>query len=152
MRAPCLAFGQTLYLFFTRESSFNPTVWSLPFSLLSASDIQRIPSDHPGPNTTPLNASNAPEVHGAFHPGRIDSLRRVFAPHYGIFAVTSLVGIVSLDLRWADSDSELNLINFWPGHADRDSDNIEFGRVVSTNTLTPFRTWRWVIQAPRFSS
>jgi hypothetical protein len=53
----------------------------------------------------------------------------VFAPHYGIFAVTSLAGTVSLDLRRPDSDTKLDieLIQFWPGHADRDSDNIEFG-------------------------
>jgi hypothetical protein len=47
----------------------------------------------------------------------------LFAPHYGIFAVASLAG----DLRRADSTSKLNLITFWPGHADRGSDNIEFG-------------------------
>ncbi|KAJ7855810.1 hypothetical protein B0H13DRAFT_2283588 [Mycena leptocephala] len=48
-RVPCLAFGQTLYLFFAHPTTFNPTVWSLPFFLRS---VQRIPSDHPGPNPT----------------------------------------------------------------------------------------------------
>jgi hypothetical protein len=49
----------------------------------------------------------------------------VFTPHYGSFAVTSQVG----KIRRPDSDTELdiNLIHFWPGHADPDSDNIEFG-------------------------
>ncbi|KAJ7802931.1 hypothetical protein B0H13DRAFT_2297139 [Mycena leptocephala] len=124
MRVPCLAFGQTLYLFFGRESSSNPTVRSLPFPLLSASDTQRIPSDHPGTNTTQLSAPNAPGVR-AFVPGfsGIKHPPRVFTPHYGIFAVTSLAGAI----RRADSDTKLNLIHFWPGHADRDSDNIEFG-------------------------
>ncbi|KAJ7802933.1 hypothetical protein B0H13DRAFT_1931627 [Mycena leptocephala] len=54
----CLAFGQTLYLFFTRQGSSNPTVQSLPFPLLSASNIPRIPSDHPGPNTMTPGGSN----------------------------------------------------------------------------------------------
>jgi hypothetical protein len=47
----------------------------------------------------------------------------VFAPHYGIFAVTSQVG----KIRRPDSDAKFSLIHFWPGHADPDSDNIEFG-------------------------
>jgi hypothetical protein len=45
----------------------------------------------------------------------------VFAPHYGIFAVVPLAGTIR------SSDSKLNLIHFWPGHADRNSDNVEFG-------------------------
>ncbi|KAJ7902416.1 hypothetical protein B0H13DRAFT_2026331 [Mycena leptocephala] len=128
MRAPCLAFGQTLYLFFGRAGGSSATVRSLPFPPLSASDIQPIPSDHPGPNTTTLSGSNVPEfrVHGGGFSGTIDK-PRLFAPRYGIFAVASLAGTVSLDMRRADSTSKLNLITFWPGHADRGSDNIEFG-------------------------
>ncbi|KAJ7883588.1 hypothetical protein B0H13DRAFT_2538098 [Mycena leptocephala] len=96
----------------------EPSVSSSP-----ASNIPRIPSDHPGPNTTQLSASNAPEVR-AFVPDFSGKIHppRVFTPHYGIFAVTSLAGTI----RRADSDIKLNLIHFWPGHADRDSDNIEF--------------------------
>jgi hypothetical protein len=40
----------------------------------------------------------------------------VFAPHYGIFAITLLLG-----------DTKPHSIHFWPGHADPDSDNIVFG-------------------------
>ncbi|KAJ7909375.1 hypothetical protein B0H13DRAFT_2492525 [Mycena leptocephala] len=124
INVPCLAFGQTLYLFFTRKRTSNATVCSLPFPLLS--DIQRNPSDHPGLNTTQLGASNAPEVR-LFDPGLRGRIRgpHVFTPHYGIFAVTSQVA----KIRRPDSDTELDitLIHFWPGHADPDSDNIEFG-------------------------
>ncbi|KAJ7843949.1 hypothetical protein B0H13DRAFT_2412134 [Mycena leptocephala] len=102
---------------------FQPTVQSLPFPLLSASNIPRILSDHPGPNTTTLGGSNVLEVL-AYPQGFIKiPTPRLFTPHYGIFAVASLVATISR----AGSDSKLNLIHFWPGHADRDSDNIEFG-------------------------
>jgi hypothetical protein len=47
----------------------------------------------------------------------------LFAPHYGIFAVTSQVA----KIRRPDSDTKISLIHFWPGHAVPDSDNIEFG-------------------------
>jgi hypothetical protein len=51
--------------------------------------------------------------------GRIDG-PGVFAPHYGIFTVTSLAGTVR-------GTEPVNLVHFWPGHADCNSDTIEFG-------------------------
>jgi hypothetical protein len=79
----------------------------------------------------------APIQHNSVHPTcqRFPDLTLVSAgeftytvcsrPITEFFAVTSQVGII----RRPDSGTKLklNLIQFWPGHADPDSDNIEFG-------------------------
>ncbi|KAJ7908393.1 hypothetical protein B0H13DRAFT_2273351 [Mycena leptocephala] len=110
---------------YNRPRYKDATVQSFPFPPLSASDIEQITSDvHPGPNTISLSRSNTPEVHGPEYAlkafvGRIDG-PGVFAPHYGIFAVTSLAGTVR-------GTEPVNLVHFWPGHADCNSDTIEFG-------------------------
>ncbi|KAJ7924003.1 hypothetical protein B0H13DRAFT_2654939 [Mycena leptocephala] len=118
----CIDFRDRAHVAISEPRYKHATVQNFPFPPLSASGIHRITSDvPPGPSTISLGQSNAPEIHGPEYTfvGRVDG-PRVFAPQYGIFAVTSFAGTLG-------GTELVNLVHFWPGHADCDSETIEFG-------------------------
>jgi len=115
-RAPCLPFGQSLYI--------------LPWGSRSDGVVQIVPLPGPDSHRAPIAASPAPSPTALTiqYPGKWSSTTtrspHVFAPHYGIFAITSR----SFTIGQGDEARHLTHIHFRPARASTiHGGDLEFG-------------------------